>query len=438
MAILNQKIDHLVIDAEKVLHGADLLIEGDRVAGYGNDLAVPEGAEIIDGSGLAVFPGFVNAHTHLWQMALMGRRDDLVLSDWCDQVLTPMLNALYATEDADVIARRSYLWTALGICCMLRSGITSFLDMDLNYCQDSMFKAAKEAGVRGYFGVELADWFLEDDNAENGDIEEIRRLLKAHPGPGVLTPSELNICRDETLSFALEAAKDNDTLIQIHVDETSREALLSVSERGESELVHLDNLSPLDERFSAVHGIYLTREEIDLAAKRGITVVYNPKSNMKLGSGVCPIRELLNDGINVAIATDGPASNDRLDMFEEMRAGVMLQKVDARDASAVVAGDVFSMATKGGAQMLRLEAGSLEKGCLADFCTMPLTRPHLINGGDDIISTIVYCAASGDVRDVYVGGKAVFKDYRTLAFDEEALTKEFLEHVKHLEEESHV
>ena len=294
-------------------------------------------------------------------------------------------------------------------------------------------KAAEEAGIRGHYGIEMADWFM-DDGSVNADAPEVTRLMETYPGRCVLTPSELNICSDATLTFAAEAAKKYGAHIQIHVDESAGEAQQSIDQRGCTELLHLDKLGLLDGSFSAVHGIHLSDEEIELAAKRGVTVVYNPKSNMKLGSGVCPIRKLLDAGINVSIATDGPASNDLLDMFEEMRAGVMLQKVSHKDASLLVAKDVFKMATAGGASMLNLNAGSLEAGKLADFIVIPMNKPNLISDGSDVVSTIVYCAQSKNVKDVYIGGKPVVEDYRIVAFDEDALTAEFMEHLTALQE----
>jgi len=432
MTLLIQNISYLVVNSGTVLKDVDLLIENGRISSFGKDLHVPKDAEVVDGRGQAIMPGFVNAHTHLWQMTIKGRRDDLPLSTWCDEVLTPTINALYAEDDPAVRERRSYLWTALGICDMLHSGVTAFVDMDLNYRQDGMFKAAEDAGIRGFFGIELADYFM--DGSINSDAIEVVRLLTDHPGQCVLTPSELNICTDDTLSFVAEAAKGHNLHVQIHVDETAAEAKQAITQRGAAELLYLDNFGLLDGSFSAVHGIHLSKKEIELAAKKDITVVYNPKSNMKLGSGVCPVRELLDAGINVALATDGPASNDILDMFEEMRMGAMLQKVAAKDASVILAKDVFDMATAGGAHMLNLDAGSLEAGRYADFIVIPMDKPNLINDGSDMISTIVYCAQSRDVKDVYIGGKPVVKDYNIVNLDEAALTAEFMEHMSAIKE----
>lgn len=423
--LILKDVAHLIVDSKTVLHSVDLLVEGDRIVKIAPNLPVPDGAEVIDCSRCAVLPGFVNAHTHLYQTLLVGQRDDLSLADWCDQVLTPPITALYGKIPPKERDRFSYLWTAVGICQMLRSGVTAFFNMDINYAQDGMFRAAKEANVRGYIGLELADLFLSDEKGLRRDLSEVEWLLKTYPETCVVTPSEPNLCSEAALSALSALAKQYGALIQVHVDETAREAAQCVSERGKTELEYLDSLGFLSPRFSAVHGVHLTEREIELAAQRGVTVVYNPKSNAKLGSGVCPIPALNQAGINISLATDGPASNDRLDMFEEMRFGAMLQKAALSNPEAVTASDVFAMATAGGANMLLLDAGELKEGKLADFSILPLDNPRLAFGTADLISTIVYCAESGDVRDVYVGGKPALKNGVVTGFDESAVTSEF-------------
>ena len=426
--LLVQNIARLIVDADTVLPDAALLIGDDgRIAAVGARVPAPAGCETLDASRCAVLPGLINAHTHLWQQAAMGRRDDLPLSAWVDAVLTPSIRALYAVRERDKRARLAYLIATLGACQMLHSGVTSFLDMELNYAQDGMQEACAALGVRGYFGVELADRFLPDGDGKRRDMAEITRLLAKYPGSTALTPSELNLCSDEALRFIADAAEKTGAPVQMHVGETAREAAQVKAERGAASLLALDRFSLLSPRFSAVHGIHMGEDEIALAAKRGISVVYDPKSNMKLASGVCPVRTLLAAGINVALATDGPASNDRLDMFEELRAGVLLQKISAGDPGALTARDVFAMATMGGARLLGLDAGRLCPGCLADFSVLPLDAPHLIGAENDIVSALVHCAASGDVRDVFVGGRRVLKDDRVPGVDETALAREMTE-----------
>jgi len=436
--LILRNIRHLIAAADTILSNVDMLVEGTRIAAVGVSLDAPADAETVDCADCAVLPGFINAHTHLYQTLLMGRRDGLPLSGWCDEVLAPAVTSLYTDFAKEERARISYLWTAVGICEMLKSGITAFLNMDLNYGQDGMFRAAREANVRGYMGAELADLFLSDEKGLRRDVREIERLLAVYPASAVLAPSEPNLCSEDALRMMADLMRGSGALVQIHVDETAAEAARCAAERGMAELEYLDSFGLLSPRFSAVHGVHMNAGEIGLAAQKGVTVVYNPKSNAKLGSGVCPVPSLREAGVNLALATDGPASNDRLDMFEEMRFGVMLQRAFAKNSAALSAKEAFAMATVGGARMLRLDAGRLEAGMLADFSIVPLDRPHLSFGGGDPLATLVFCAKSGDVRDVYVGGKPALRDYRVAGLDETAIAREFSSISKRLREAIHV
>lgn len=435
--LILKNISHLVVDSKTVLSDTDMLIDGERISAVGARLPVPDGAEIVDCANCAVLPGFVDAHTHLYQMLLVGRQDDLPLSGWCNEVLGPTVTALFLQVPKQERERFSYLWTAVGICELLRCGVTAFVDMDMNIAQDGMFRAAAQAGMRGYMGVELADLFMSTEAGCRRDLAEIERLLKAYPGFCVLTPSEPNLTSETAMRTIAELARTYGARVQTHVDETAAEARQCIAEKGDPELLYLDRFGLLSPKFSAVHGVHLNHREIMLAAERGVSVVYNPKSNAKLGSGVCPVTALIEAGVNIALATDGPASNDRLDMFEEMRAGAMLQKATNQSPTVVTAKDVFAMATSGGAKLLGLDAGTLEEGRLADFCVVPLDRAHLGFGTGDIVSTLVWCAQSGDVRDVFIGGKPALKNGAVVGFDEVEVLSGFAEILFRLQEEIH-
>lgn len=428
--LLLKNISYLVSDARTVLHDVDLLIDGARISFIGavDDASLPADIEVLDFCGKAVLPGFVNAHTHLWQMYIKGKRDDLPLTGWCDQVLMPFLDAAYGVKDEPGAERLSFLWAALAMCDMLHSGVTAFADMDLEFHQDSIFEAVRLIGMRGTIGVEMADQFYSGSaDAIERNKAEVLRLIKKWPKTpdaliwAMIAPSEPNLCTDGLLKWLVEQAKEHSVPVQAHICETLRECEQVVSERGMRALEFMDGFGFLSPAFSAVHGVHLSPEEIALAATRGITVVYNPKSNMKLGSGVAPIVELLRAGVNVALATDGPASNDTMDLFEEMRLGAMLQKVSFRDPAALCACDIFSIATLGGARMLGIDAGELKPGKLADLAAVDLNAAHLIAFDADIIPTLVYCARSGDVSDVIINGKPTLRDGKVLALDEGAL-----------------
>jgi len=212
--------------------------------------------------------------------------------------------------------------------------------------------------------------------------------------------------------------------VQIHVSETRQDVLNLQKLTDKCVFEYLDQFGLLSDRFSAVHCVHISEKDVELAKKRGISVIYKPKSNMKLGSGIAPISSLLKSGVNVALATDGPASNDTLDLPEEMRAGAMLQKVASEDPSALSARDVFRMATAGGAAAMGVNSGVLDEGKLADLAILDMSAGNLLCFGDDIIPLIVYCLRSENVESVIVNGKFLMRNHKILTADEDTILSE--------------
>jgi 5-methylthioadenosine/S-adenosylhomocysteine deaminase len=208
--------------------------------------------------------------------------------------------------------------------------------------------------------------------------------------------------------------------MQIHVAETRYEVEEIARRHGTTPLAYLDRFGLVDQRLTAVHCVHLAEQDLDLLQERGVIPVYNPKSNMKLGSGIAPVAEMLRRGIPVALGTDGSASNDLLDMFEEMRVAALLQKVAAEDPSVITAADVFRMATENGARAARIEAGTLDPGRLADVVLVDLSGVHLIPV-HDIVNSLVYCARGSDVATVIIDGQVVLQDRMLLTMDEGAI-----------------
>lgn len=431
--ILLKNIRYLVQDADHVQRDVDLLTEGRRIAAIGPTLACPEGAKIIDCSQAVVHPGFCNAHTHLWQTMLKGRRDDLPLDQWCDRVILPFVQNLKATKEES--RRIGYLWTKLGMAEMLHSGVTSFIDMDLEAGGSGLPQACREVGMRGAFAFEAADaWLVSDPAVQLAARRRITDLLDGwhDPDPNalvriILGPSEPNLCTRDLLEWSVATAREYHANIQMHVAETRRDVLSLEQAQGMSTLAYCRELAMLSPRFSAVHCVHLRPEEIPLVKEYGVTVVYNPKSNMKLGSGIAPIAELMQAGVNVALASDGPASNDLMDLYEEMRAGVMLQKVKGMDPSAMGAREIFRMATMGGANALGTDAGALYEGKLADITVADLSGSHLLNYTGAILPMLVYCVKAADVRTVIVGGRVLLENGRLTTMDEGAVRAELEE-----------
>jgi len=427
--ILLKNIGHLIQDAETVKCGMDLLVEGSKIAAI--DRGVPEKSadEVIDCRGRIVMPGFINLHTHLYQSVLKGWGDTLTLKPWCEEVTFPFSSIIHASErDGDY--RMSYAYAILGAMEMLHAGITTFVDMDI--LSDSVFQAWHDLGVRGVGAIQAVNrWvpkplMVPDDVRKKRifrtvDLWDRKDLLRV-----AIAPSTPFACTEEFLLWLRDLALENNMPLFIHVSETKWEVEDSLRSTGMTPLEYLESIQFLKAPVCAVHAIHFTKEEHGIAQSRGVSICYNPKSNGKLGSGIAPIVEYLRLGLKVAVSTDGAASNDLLDLFEDMRVGLMLQKLRYEDPSVISAQDVFRMATETPAEILGLNAGILRPGKLADLVILDPEQVHF-GPLHDAVQQIVYCGKSCDVRDVMVNGKFLMKDARILTVDEPVLVRQGFE-----------
>jgi 5-methylthioadenosine/S-adenosylhomocysteine deaminase len=434
MMILVRGVSYLVRDADRVERDVDVLIDGARIVRIGSVDArrLAPGATVLDGQGRALVPGFVNAHTHLYQSMLKGRRDDLSLVDWCDAVTFPFVRRVL--DDAWHHGRQEVgrLWSMVATIEMVRSGITTFLDMDMNL--DGVIAAWLEVGIRGVAAMTLVDQWVPEDvmvSLDETKDDTVRLIETWHQVPResplvtvFLGPSAPFTCSEGLLRWIRDRADEHDLGIQTHVSETAWEVEQSVSLTGRTPLDYLESIGFLTSPIAAAHGVHLTEGEIELAARRGVAVIYNPKSNMKLGSGIAPIGALRRAGVSIALGTDGAASNDLLDLFEEMRCAAMLQKVAAQDPTVLGARDVFRFATEGGAKACRLDSGTIDEGRLADVVLIDLGGAHLFRLTDEIVPALVYCARADDVETVVINGRVVMKDRTIATIDERAVLAE--------------
>ncbi len=361
----------------------------------------------------ALIPGLVNAHTHAAMSLFRGLADDLPLMEWLEGHIWP---AEARVVDASFVRDG----TRLAIAEMLRGGTTCFNDM--YFYPDETAKVCVEAGMRACVGMIVIDFptvWAKDANdyiAKGTSVhDEFRNeeLIET-----VFAPHAPYTVSDAPLERIRVLADELDVPIHMHVHETRFEVETAVQERGQRPLARLDKLGLLNPRLLAVHATQLEAAEIDRLATTGVHVVHCPESNLKLASGFCPVASLRSAGVNVAVGTDGAASNNDLSMFGEMRTGSLLAKaVDGR-AEAIPASVALEMATLGGARALGLDEkiGSLEVGKaadivavdLSDLATQPIYEP---------ISTLVYAASAHQVSDVWVAGRRVLQSgaLRTLS-----------------------
>lgn len=351
----------------------------------------------------AVTPGLVNAHTHAAMTLLRGVGDDLPLMRWLKERIWPLEQALVSPEFVHDGARLAALE-------MLRSGTTCASDM--YFYPESTARAFRGAGMRVVVGI-IA---IEFPTAYAADAEDylrkglaVRDALRSDPLVSfTLAPHAPYTVADATLQRIAMLADELDLPVHTHVHETDDEIRQSMAQHGCRPLARLDRLGLVSERLIAVHGVHLDGPELALLGERGATLAHCPASNLKLGSGIAPVAAALAAGVNVAIGTDGAASNNRVDMLSELRLAALLAKGATGDASAFAAPRALESATLGGARALGLHGriGSIEVGKDADLVAFDLAPPET-QPLYDVISHIVYSAGREQVSDVWVGGRRV-------------------------------
>jgi len=358
----------------------------------------------------ALIPGLVNAHTHAAMSLMRGLADDLPLMRWLEEHIWP-------AEMKHVSPPFVKDGSLLACAEMLRGGITCFNDM--YFFPAATLDAALEAGLRVSLGMIVFDF----PSAYGSDPDDylakglaLRDQWREHPMVSFcLAPHAPYTVSDATFRKIAKIAGEVEVPVHIHLHETTDEIDRSLAEHGVRPLERLRRLGLLGPGLIAVHAVHLTDAEIALLAKHGASVAHCPSSNLKLASGFAPVARIAAAGINLSLGTDGAASNNRLDMFEEMRLAALLAKAVARDAEALPAHAALRAATLGGAAALGLEAriGSIAPGKAADLAAVRLAGTDAGAGlmpCYDPVSHLVYAAGRHDVTDVWVAGKHLLRD----------------------------
>jgi 5-methylthioadenosine/S-adenosylhomocysteine deaminase len=295
---------------------------------------------------------------------------------------------------------------------------------------NAIFQAWTDVGLRGVGAITMADaWIPAGVMTGNDRLKQslLKYVARWHDPAGRVTislgPSTPFLCSAGLLEWARDVAEAHDLGIHIHVNETAGEVADALRDWGMRSVEYLESLGLLSERLSAVHCVHVDETEIELLTRHSVTVVHCPKSNMKLADGAMDWPALQAAGVEVALGNDGCASNDLLDMWEEMRAAALLASVTADDPAALTPADVFRAATEGGARACRVDSGTLDPGRLADVAIVNLNAPHL-RPLHDILQTLVYCVRAGDVSDTIIDGQVVMRQRQIITVDEAALVEE--------------
>ena len=364
-----------------------------------------------------LIPGLVNLHGHAAMTLMRGMADDLPLMQWLEKHIWP-------AESRHVSADFVYDGTLLACAEMLSGGITTFNDM--YFYPAAAAQAALDSGMRAAIGLitlELPSNYASDSDDYIQKGLEARDALR-HEGKLTfcMAPHAPYTVSDRTFGRVLLMAEELDMPVHVHLHETLDEISGSLANHGRRPLARMQQLGLLGARLIAVHSVHMELAELDLLASSGVSVAHCPSSNLKLASGFAPVAQMLNRGINVGLGTDSAASNNRLDMFQEMRLAALLAKAVVGDASAMPASQAIFAATLGGARALGLDQtiGSIMPGKSADLCAVRLSGPGL-TPCFDVISQLVYACGRENVTDVWVEGVPKMENGTLLSIDEHNL-----------------
>jgi 5-methylthioadenosine/S-adenosylhomocysteine deaminase len=403
-----------VLRPDMSVERADVLLDQDSgtIEGVGD---VGPGDDELDADGDLVIPGLVNAHSHVAMTLLRGHADDKALDAWLQEDIWPV--------EAELTAEDVRAGAELGLVEMLKSGTTGLCDM--YFFMPEVVDAVDQSGIRarlGYGSITVG----KDREAGLQEMRDGLEFAREYDGAAdgristAFMPHSLTTVGEGYYREFVPDAREADVPIHLHANETTDEVEPIVDDYAERPLEYAVDVGLLEPQDYIAHGVHLDGTEIELLAERGAGVVHCPASNMKLASGMAPVQKLLDAGVAVGLGTDGAASNNDLDMFDEMRDAAMLGKLAADDASAVDAASVVEMATAGSADILGFDSGRIEAGSNADLAVIDLDSPHL-TPAHDLVSHLAYAARGSDVRHTVCDGQVLLRDREVTVFDETAV-----------------
>jgi len=426
----------ITLDGENNVFDGDVIVENGRISELGRSLhsRADKHKEVIDARGRVLLPGFVQTHVHLCQTVFRGAADDLSLIDWLKKRIWPM--------EASHTAESVYASARLGIAELIRSGTTCALTMETVHHTDAVFTAVEESGFRATVGKCMMDRgegvparLREQTEAS---IESSLALLERWHGRAdgriryCFAPRFAVSCTRELLERVARLSRDHGVMIHTHASENKSEIELVERETGRRNIEYLNDLGLTGSHVVLAHCVHLNENEMDLLSRTGTHVAHCPSSNLKLGSGIARIPEMLERGISVSLGADGAPCNNRLDMFTEMRTAALIQKA-LHGAETLPAIRVLRMATIDGARALGLdkEIGSIEVGKRADLALVKLDKLHTTPHPDPV-STIVYAAEASDVETVLTDGLVVMRERQLRTLDEQEVIREAREQAERI------
>jgi len=377
--------------------------------------------QTLDGQNRIVMPGLVNGHSHAAMTLLRGVADDLGLMDW-------LTNYIFPAEVEFVDAEFVRIGTELACWEMIRGGTTTFVDM--YYYPDVIANVVDSCGMRALISATVIDQRSPDAESAVDSIQKGGEFIKRWQGKNsritpIFGPHANYTLNAEQLRATREAALEFGVPISIHMSESPFEVQYSKDTFGMTSIEFFESIGFFDGPTIAAHVVWPTDAEIPILAERKVGVIHNPTSNMKIASGISPVADMLKAGVRVGLGTDGAASNNDLDMWEEMRLAAFLQKVEQMNPEVMSASTVLNMATSGGATAIGLSdsIGSLEIGKRADLIQVAFDDVHHVPTYD-VISHLVYVNDEQDVASVIVDGKVLMLEREILTIDTDRVAEE--------------
>ena len=404
--------DVTIYTPDKNIQG-DICISGNRIAAVGNTPDDMIFDEVISGKGKMAVPGIINCHTHSYMSVFRNIADDLTFMDWLFGAIMPREDRLSPAD--------GYAGAMLSCMEMIKSGTTCFMDMHMFPGQSA--RAAKQLGIRGIMTRGLVGESRTDKGALERIAEHMREREEFADTDTLmfrLGPHAIYTCGEDLLRYLIELAHETEQGFHIHVAESLTESADCMKAHGMSPVKYLDSIGFFDIPTCAAHCVQLSDEDIDILAAKKVSVIHNPRSNLKLANGIAPVTKLLEKGVNVCLGTDSQASNNNLDMFTEMCFAALLQKGITHSPTVCTAEEVVDMATRRGAAAVGLDAGAIEEGKLADIVLFDLDQtcftPH-----NSLRSALVYSCAGVKADTVIINGDIVLRDGTLTHADEEEI-----------------
>lgn len=411
-------IKGIIVTPQDVIDGY-VGIKGSQIVHVGKEKK--KAKKTIEDPHLLIIPGLINTHTHLAMSLFRGLVDDLKLKDWLYNYIFPL--------EAKFVNENSVYWCSLlSMVELIRGGVTTFVDM--YFFEDEVARACKNIGMRGFIGEGILDFPTPDAKNSNQSIEKTEELLEKFEEDKlidiIVAPHSTYTVERKTLERCKQLSLDKELLFNIHAAETKDEIKIVKEKTKKTPIKYLNDIHILDEYTILAHCTYVTDQEIEMLKEKKSTVCCVPESNMKLASGIAPVWKMIKNNVNVTIGTDGSASNNNLDLFQEMDTVSKVQKLYTMDSTAMDAKNTLFLATSNSGKSLHKKIGKIEEGYIADLAIIDLNDINLIPYFNPY-SHLIYSALASNVKMTIINGKIIYENGRMVTVDEEEIKQKVRE-----------